>query len=242
MKNPSRTPRVVAKPAAKKAAAPATPGRAAGKPLTKAAQTEHTRALILQTGIKCLYKYGYARTSLNLIAKEAGISRGPLHYHFKDPNDLMAAIGAVLPRDVTAQTRRRLTSASNLAERLGTLIDIALEQHSGIHHFVAMELLMAARNDEALAKALRPHLLQSELVVDDWWCDYLQLMRWPRERLLALRSVTVAALRGLSVDYVLHRNDDAHARAVALMREMFLLVAAQPTGATPAEPKARKRA
>lgn len=210
--------------------------------MTKAAQTEQTRSLILQTGMKCLYKYGYARTSLNLIAKEAGISRGPLHYHFKDPNDLMAAIGAVLPRDVTAMTRRRLTEASNLPERLTTLIDIALEQHSGVHHFVAMELLMAARNDEALAKALRPHLLQSERVVDDWWCDYLHLMQWPRERLLALRSVTVAALRGLSVDYVLHRDDVAHSRAVALMREMFLLVAAPPTPASASARKARKPA
>ncbi len=97
-----------------------------------------------------------------------------------------------------------------------------------------MELLIAARNDEALAKALRPHLLQGELALDDWWCDYLQLMRWPRERLLALRSVTVAALPGLSVDYVLHRSDDAHARAVALMREIFSLVAAQPVAAGPA--------
>lgn len=233
MKNPSRTPRVAARPVAKTAAKPAVVGPAAGKPMTKAAQTEHTRALILQTGIKCLYKYGYARTSLNLIAKEAGISRGPLHYHFKDPNDLMAAIGAVLPRDVTAITRRRLTEASNLPERLTTLIDIALEQHRGIHHFVAMELLMAARNDEALAKVLRPHLLRSELAVDDWWYDYLHLMQWPRERLLALRSVTVAALRGLSVDYVLHRNDAAHSRAVGLMREMFLLIAKQPIGKGP---------
>ena len=236
MKNPSRAPRLKAKLHLKKEgepAASATRTRSAAKPMTKAEQTEQTRALILQTGIKCLYKYGYARTSLNLLAKTAGISRGPLNYHFKDPNDLMAAIGAVLPRGITQQTRRRLMAVSNLGERLTTLIDIALEQHRGIHHFVAMELLMAARNDEALAKALRPHLLQSELAVDDWWCDYLHLMRWSRERLLALRSVTVAALRGLSVDYVLHRNDEAHARAVALMREMFLLVAAQRVDESP---------
>lgn len=230
MKNPSRTPRLKEKSAPAKSVgseALDTPKRPAAKPMTKAEQTEQTRALILQTGIKCLYKYGYARTSLNLIAKVAGISRGPLNYHFKDPNDLMAAIGAVLPRGVTQQTRNRLMAVSDLPERLTTVIDIALEQHRDIHHFVAMELLMAARNDEALAKVLLPHLLQSEVAVDDWWCDYLQLMHWPRERLLALRAVAVAAMRGLSVDYVLHRDDEAHARAVALMREMFLLVAVQ---------------
>ena len=56
MKNPSRMPRLAARPVAKKAAKPAVANPAAGKPMTKAAQTEHTRALILQTGIKCLYK------------------------------------------------------------------------------------------------------------------------------------------------------------------------------------------
>lgn len=194
-------------------------------PMTKAKQTERTRGLILQTGIRCLYKYGYSRTSMNLIAKEAGISRGPLHYHFKDPNDLMAAIGEVLPRSVPAETLRKLGAARTLDERLTVVIDIALSQHRGAHHVVVMELLMAARNDEALAKVLRPHLIDAESAIDDWWCEYLDLIRWPRERLLALRTVTVACLRGLSLDYVLHRNDASHLRAVALMREMFLALA-----------------
>lgn len=192
------------------------------RPTTKVEQSEQTRALILRTGIDCLYRYGYARTSLNLIAKEARLSRGPLHYHFKSPNDLMAAIAAVLPREASAATRRRLEDARSAPERLVTVIDIALEQHRGVHHAVALELLMAARNDEALAEALRPHLLASEALVDDWWCDYLLPLGWPRDRLLALRAVTVAALRGLSMDGALREDDAAHRQAVALMREMFL--------------------
>jgi AcrR family transcriptional regulator len=217
-------------PAARKAAKPvkaAKVAKAPERPRTKAEQTQHTRALILKTGIRCLYEYGYARTSMNLISQEAGISRGPLHYHFRDPNDLMAAIAEVLPREVSQETRRRLNAAQDLDARLTTLIDIALEQHLGVHHVVVMELLMAARNDRVLAKVLRPHLLDGEEIVDQWWCDYLHLMQWPRERLLALRTITVACLRGLSLDHVLRGKDEAHARAIDLMREMFLLVASQ---------------
>jgi AcrR family transcriptional regulator len=190
--------------------------------LTKAAQSERTRKLILETGIRCLHQYGYARTSLNLISKEANISRGPLHYHFKDPNDLMGAIAGALPREVSIETRRRLTKAVTPEERLKTILNIGLEQHHDAHHFVAMELLLAARNDVELAKAIRPHLNISETVIDDWWCDYLAMLRWPRKRLLAYRSLLVACLRGLSIDYVLHEDDEAHARAMALMKEVFL--------------------
>ena len=213
------------KPApARKAAKPPKP---ADRPRTKAGQTQHTRALILKTGIRCLYEYGYARTSMNLISQQAGISRGPLHYHFKNPNDLMAAIAEVLPREVSQETRRRLNAAQDLDARLTTIIDIALEQHLGVHHVVVMELLMAARNDRVLAKVLRPHLLEGEEIVDQWWCDYLNLMQWPRERLLALRTISVACLRGLSLDHVLRGKAEAHSHAIDLMREMFLLIAQQ---------------
>jgi hypothetical protein len=90
---------------------------------------------------------------------------------------------------------------------------------------VLMELLMASRNDAELAKVLRPHLISSESATDDWWCEYLDMLRWPRPRLIALRSVAVACIRGLSLDYLVHRNNKVHENAVVLMREMFLAIA-----------------
>lgn len=205
-----------------KVAVPKQLAGASARPITKAAQSLRTRTLIVNTAIKCLYKHGYSGTSMNLIAKQAGISRGPLNYYFENPNDLMAAVAETLPTNVTEATRKRLYTAITLEERLTTMIDIGLEQHKGIHHFVVLELLMAARNDKALAKVVLPHLMLSEDEIDEWWCEYFALMRWPKERLLAFRSLTVACLRGLSVDYVTHRNDEAHSQALDLMREMFL--------------------
>lgn len=189
--------------------------------LPKAEQTRRTRSLIIATGIRCLAERGYANTTMLLISTEAGISRGPLHYHFADRNALMAAIAAALPMGVNGTLLKRLSRATTLGERINTIIDIAVDEHLGQHHFAAMELLLAARNDPGLSAAIRPHFLASEALIDDWWSDYLALSRWPRSRLVAFRHVTVACLRGLALDHLLQGDAEAHDEALRLFREIF---------------------
>ena len=189
--------------------------------LPKAEQTRRTRALIIATGIRCLAERGYANTTMLLISHEAGISRGPLHYHFADRNALMAAIAAALPTGISRTLLKRLSAATTLDDRLDTIIDIAVDEHLGQHHFAAMELLLAARNDIGLSTAIRPHFVASETVIDDWWSEYLVLSRWPRSRLVAFRHVIVACLRGLALDHLLQGDADAHEEALRLFREIF---------------------
>lgn len=189
--------------------------------IPKAEQSRRTRRLIVKTGARCLADFGYAQTTMLLIAQQAGLSRGPLHYHFADRYAVMAAIARDLPRGVNANALARLGRAGSPFERVVALIDMGLEEHTGPHHFVAMELLMAARNDARLAAEIAPHLTDSEAVVDDWWADYLSILRWPRDRLLAFRHLVVACLRGLALNQVLQHDPGAHARTLELFREVF---------------------
>lgn len=190
--------------------------------IPKAEQSRRTRELLIKTGIRCLAEYGYSQTTLLLIANEAGVSRGPLHYHFRDKNDLMADIAAALPRRVTPEIRTRLERLTDPQERFAAVIDVALEGHTGHHHFAAMELLMAARNDPELAAAIGPHLDEAETATDAWWLDYMAGLDLPGEDLLALRHVAVACLRGLALDHILHQDRAAHVRAGEMFRAIFL--------------------
>lgn len=189
--------------------------------LTKAEQSRRTRRLVIETGAACLARFGYAQTTMLLIASEAGLSRGPLHYHFADRNAVMAAIAENLPKAAPA-TIAGLLAKQTIEERLEAMLDLAIEEHTGPHHYVAMELLMAARNDHDLASAISPHLTISEGVMDDWWDDYFSLLSWPRERLLAFRRLTVACLRGLALDHVAEPHSPLHRQALELFREMFI--------------------
>lgn len=57
---------------------------------TRKAKKEEKVNTILMTALSLLAKKGYENTTINDIADAAGISRGLLHYYFKDKEDLAA--------------------------------------------------------------------------------------------------------------------------------------------------------
>lgn len=57
---------------------------------TREARKEEKISKILTTALSLLAKKGYENTTINDIADTAGISRGLLHYYFKDKEDLAA--------------------------------------------------------------------------------------------------------------------------------------------------------
>ena len=192
------------------------------RPISKAEQSTRTRALIVETGIKCLARYGYANTSLHLIAQQAGLSRGPVHYHFTDKNDLMGAIAEALPQQAPEKTRKRLAEASTPEERMKALVEISVEQHLGDHHFVAIELLIAARQDPDLAASVMPHFSTGEDAIDKWFVNYAEGLGWDAERLITFRIVLVAALRGLAIDNVQREGSGVHSAAAEMLKDMVL--------------------
>ncbi|HSH13221.1 MAG TPA: TetR family transcriptional regulator, partial [Desulfurivibrionaceae bacterium] len=55
-------------------------------------EAEKTRQAVLQAALKLFSRDGYSLTTLSRIATEAGCSRGPIYWHFKDKDDLYEAV------------------------------------------------------------------------------------------------------------------------------------------------------
>jgi len=54
--------------------------------------TEKTRLGVIAAALKLFSSNGYSRTTLNMIATEAGFSRGPIHWHFRNKDELFEAV------------------------------------------------------------------------------------------------------------------------------------------------------
>jgi AcrR family transcriptional regulator len=65
------------------------------------------REQIIEATIRCLARDGYARLTMKVLAREAGVSQGILHYYFKDK----AAILVAVLEAVTADLDRRVVQA-----------------------------------------------------------------------------------------------------------------------------------
>ena len=85
------------------------------------AQTDLKTRRILDAARNVLARRGYAGTTVSLVAAEAGVSRGLLHYYFQNKEHMLArvidenmAASVVLIRDLLARSH----SAAEIADRL----------------------------------------------------------------------------------------------------------------------------
>ena len=53
---------------------------------------KQTKQKIMEFAKEHFSRYGYAGTNLEAIGKEAGVTRGPLYYYFKNKKELYAAV------------------------------------------------------------------------------------------------------------------------------------------------------
>ena len=102
-------------------------------------QTAHTRSgdsrrELLDVAIDCFARFGYQATSIDRIAREAGVTKGALYYHFKDKADLLFA--AVKSR--VGQWERRVVDevrpVASAAARLRQVAQVCLDHATKSNH------------------------------------------------------------------------------------------------------------
>lgn len=162
-------------------------------------RTSETRKRILDATVRCLYKAGYSGTSTAMIAKEAGVSRGNIFYHFATYADLMIAV-----RDAVYHEERQLIE--DIRQRIGTDAYRAEAPRyvlAGMRREPAIavdEILLAARSDPDLSAKLREtEKTIDERAVADFAALYEELGLKPPWNLPILVRVSIAAFRGLAI-------------------------------------------
>jgi len=58
---------------------------------SRTAKAEPPRKQVLAAAIDCFARHGYRGTSIDRIAREVGVTKGALYYHFRDKEDLLFA-------------------------------------------------------------------------------------------------------------------------------------------------------
>src|SRR5512139_89422 len=94
---------------------------------------EQARRDLMHIAIDCFARHGYQATSIDRIAKAAGVTKGALYYHFRDKEELLFA--AVTNR-VGQFERRVVTDISNddAPMALRRLARICLEHATKSNH------------------------------------------------------------------------------------------------------------
>src|SRR3990167_450910 len=82
---------------------------------------EDSRRDLKETAIDCFARYGYQGTSIDRIAREAGVTKGAIYYHFKDKNDLLSAAVADRVAEFEARVQKACEGTTPSESLLGVV-------------------------------------------------------------------------------------------------------------------------
>lgn len=158
-----------------------------------------TRQRLIDATIACLMKLGYAETTFSTIAKEAGVSRSIIAYHFASKADLMVAVREANWRREMLEIEGRI-AASGARQALAEMPRFLLQRARLGGTAAELEIVLAARGDPDL----RSKLKAAERVIDDEVLarqpDYFAAggVELP-EDFATVINLTTAAVRGLAL-------------------------------------------
>jgi TetR/AcrR family acrAB operon transcriptional repressor len=117
-----------------------------GAPVRPARQ-ENGRRDLMDIAIDCFARFGYQATSIDRIAKAAGLTKGAIYYHFKDKEELL--FEAVKSR--VSQFERRVISdigsIQDAAAALRRVAEVCLEHATKSNHRRLIVTLMVEALD-----------------------------------------------------------------------------------------------
>ncbi len=155
---------------------------------------------IIDAAIRVLARQGYARTSLLEIAKEAGMSKGALHYHYPTKEALIHAVLETACNVVQARTLQAWSPSDNPFEALRKSLEElwATRVERTNEALVVADLLALSLYDESL----RPKLAEFYELGAQQIRDYLEenliaVGLEPRIPLDILPRIVIGLLDGL---------------------------------------------
>ncbi|TAL01933.1 MAG: TetR/AcrR family transcriptional regulator [Rhodospirillaceae bacterium] len=208
-------------------------------------KSSETRIVILEATIECLARYGYARTTTQLIAKIAKVSRGAMIHHYATKQELIAAVTEYAFYKHMERFSRAIRALSD-EERIDRNAGIEADWRVCLsrEYKAYFELHVAARTDEELNRIFMPCAIRHDQAWTEELLHVFPEWRDKRDKLILTRKFVRAALAGMVLHHDIWDDPEAEssllrmiASAVKQIREGDL--AASSPGET--VPAARKR-
>ncbi len=101
----------------------------------------------MDIAIDCFARYGYQATSIDRIAKAAGVTKGALYYHFKDKEEILFAAVKNRVGQFERRVARDLSSINNAAQALGEAARVCFDHATKSNHRRLIVTLMVESLD-----------------------------------------------------------------------------------------------
>ncbi len=184
---------------------------AATKRRTQDERSADTRRRLIEATLDCLYAEGAARTSTNMIAAAASVSRGALTHHYASKEDLIVDALEFLLREATNDIRDLATKLRNQELNIDGFLDALCDMFLGRLMMLTLEHVTEARHNEHL----REHMVRTVKIfhkeLDTIWRELFCDENSSEQDVTTTLNMTLCLFRGMGLQSVL-RDDPQYYR------------------------------
>ncbi|AQS90556.1 TetR family transcriptional regulator [Gluconobacter albidus] len=166
---------------------------------TQADRSAVTRSKVVHATVMLLQTQGYTATTIQRIAKTAGVSLGALQHQFPTKAQVMAMVLRHYAVKRARLYRRALSMKGSPEDRVDAMLDTMWRLVTDGPEFLAtVEIELARRSDPDLEAATAPVLKRIDQFMTRWLSG--RRMAPPDPYFVELRLLNSALLRGLAVE------------------------------------------
>ncbi len=184
-------------------------------------KSAQTRVSILEAAIDCLASHGYARTTTQLVAETAGISRGAMLHHYPTKGLLVEAIVAYCfykRMEMLANGVRNISEMQRVQEFAG--LEILWRSFFTREHRAYLELAIAARTDAELGDNFLPKARRFARIWREAGVKVFPEWAGDPERLARASDLVEAVLEGAALNHDLWDSPDRVAKLRRFLRHL----------------------
>lgn len=206
---------------------------------SRAQQSAASTEAILQAALTCFNRSGSQATSIEDIAKEAGVSRTLVHYHFKTKDDLFLQVQVHLFKAVSDRIQETVARLGPSPTQAGWALDEVWSFMKLARTFFPMFIDQVARSltDERLKSTFKEQLQGRRQMLMDGIRSVLATSGTELDRRVpAVADLIMAAFAGLPLVDALFGDPARTEAAYREFKDMLLSLSAGPTSTGAAAP------
>jgi AcrR family transcriptional regulator len=169
-------------------------------------KSEGSQSRVVDAAIRTISEAGLAATSVHDIASAAGMSKGAVHYHFENKDELLERVLERCCEVIETRVRATFEEPGTPMDRVRrAVLEMWRLRRDGVPEFrVLSELHVVARQNERIRAAMAAAYRRSrDQIVEVGFKRLLELGLRPRVSLSVVPRLLIAALDGLALQHLI---------------------------------------
>ena len=181
------------------------------------------RAEIIEATFFCIALKGYSNITMQDIADSAGVSKGVIHYYFRNKEELFLSVFEKLIGDLDAHIARRVAQADTPPEQIRAVIGAVFEKIRGNKKFqiVLLDFWAHSTRNATLKKVNASQYSRYRHLLKKIIADGIKQGQFRKCDPGQLASTLIGMIEGLLIQWVFDGKAFALARAQKMTEEVI---------------------